>query len=190
MSTTRPTPCPRGRSCCRSPNVRGARRRTGPRGACSKYRTTRPNCQLGLQFANISRMIADAASSDAVAGCDSSTRPPSVGLGGALRRAWVGYQHRLDTAMAAAGFGEGKFPDGRVLRLCSGQAGSTISAVGREPASPARAPAKWSGTCAIVATLRLPTRPPAKGKSRWSSPPGGSTTCVYNEHRLGRSRTS
>jgi DNA-binding MarR family transcriptional regulator len=77
-------------------------------------------------------MISDAASSDVVTGCDSSTRPSSVGLGGALRRAWVGYQHRLDNAMAAAGFGERKFPDGRVLRLCSVQAGSTISAVGRE----------------------------------------------------------
>jgi DNA-binding MarR family transcriptional regulator len=34
--------------------------------------------------------------------------------------------------MTDAGFGERRFPDGRVLRLCSGQAGSTISAVGRE----------------------------------------------------------
>ncbi len=34
--------------------------------------------------------------------------------------------------MAEAGFGERQFPDGRVLRACSGQAGSTISAVGRE----------------------------------------------------------
>jgi DNA-binding MarR family transcriptional regulator len=77
-------------------------------------------------------MVSDPLSSDAVAGCDSSTRPSSVGLGGMLRRAWVGYQHRLDTAMADAGFGERRFPDGRVLRLCSVQAGSTISAVGRE----------------------------------------------------------
>ena len=66
------------------------------------------------------------------AGADNVTRPPSVGLGPALRRAWVGYQLRLDTAMADAGFGERRFPDGRVLRLCSGQAGSTISAIGRE----------------------------------------------------------
>ncbi len=34
--------------------------------------------------------------------------------------------------MAEAGFGERRFPDGRVLRVCSGQAGSTISAIGRE----------------------------------------------------------
>jgi DNA-binding MarR family transcriptional regulator len=55
-----------------------------------------------------------------------------VGLGPALRRAWLGYQLRLDAAMAEAGFGERRFPDGRVLRLCSGQSGSTISAIGRE----------------------------------------------------------
>jgi DNA-binding MarR family transcriptional regulator len=71
-------------------------------------------------------------SSDAAAEGDDSTRPSSVGLGPALRRAWVGYQLRLDAAMADAGFGERRFPDGRVLRLCSGQAGSTISAIGRE----------------------------------------------------------
>ncbi len=34
--------------------------------------------------------------------------------------------------MAEAGFDDRKFPDGRVLRACSGQAGSTISAIGRE----------------------------------------------------------
>jgi DNA-binding MarR family transcriptional regulator len=56
----------------------------------------------------------------------------SPGLGAALRRAWLGYQLRLDRAMAEAGFGERKFPDGRVLRVCSRQAGSTISAIGRE----------------------------------------------------------
>lgn len=56
----------------------------------------------------------------------------AVSLGPALRRAWVGYQLRLDEAMAAAGFGERRFPDGRVLRLCSTPPGSTISAIGRE----------------------------------------------------------
>ena len=34
--------------------------------------------------------------------------------------------------MAEAGFGERRFPDGRVLRVCSGEAGATISAIGRE----------------------------------------------------------
>ena len=56
----------------------------------------------------------------------------SLGLGAALRRAWLGYQLRLDRAMSEAGFGERRFPDGRVLRVCSGEAGSTISAIGRE----------------------------------------------------------
>ena len=56
----------------------------------------------------------------------------SLALGAALRRAWLGYQLRLDRAMAEAGFGERAFPDGRVLRLCSGETGSTISAIGRE----------------------------------------------------------
>jgi len=34
--------------------------------------------------------------------------------------------------MAEAGFGERKFPDGRVLRVCSVEGGSTIAAIGRE----------------------------------------------------------
>jgi DNA-binding MarR family transcriptional regulator len=55
----------------------------------------------------------------------------SLDLGATLRRAWLGYQVRLDRAMAEAGF-ERRFPDGRVLRVCSGEAGSTISAIGRE----------------------------------------------------------
>jgi DNA-binding MarR family transcriptional regulator len=56
----------------------------------------------------------------------------ALSLGAALRRAWLGYQLRLDRAMAEAGFGERRFPDGRLLRVCSGEAGSTISAIGRE----------------------------------------------------------
>jgi DNA-binding MarR family transcriptional regulator len=56
----------------------------------------------------------------------------TLSLGAALRRAWLGYQLRLDHAMAEAGFGERKFPNGRVLRVCSGEAGATISAIGRE----------------------------------------------------------
>jgi DNA-binding MarR family transcriptional regulator len=53
------------------------------------------------------------------------------GLGPALRRAWVGYQRRLDEAMAAAGFGDRGFPDGRVLRMCQ-DGDTTISDIGRE----------------------------------------------------------
>lgn len=62
----------------------------------------------------------------------SSGPSTSPSLGAGLRRAWLGYQLRMDRAMAEEGFGERTFPDGRVLRLCSGRAGSTISAIGRE----------------------------------------------------------
>ena len=63
-------------------------------------------------------------------GSDEGVR--SIGLGPALRSAWVGYQLRLDAAMAEAGFEDRRFPDGRVLRFCSESSGSTISAIGRE----------------------------------------------------------
>ena len=53
-------------------------------------------------------------------------------LGPALRSAWVGYQRRLDNAMAAAGFGDRGFPDGRVLRMCRDSVDTTISEIGRE----------------------------------------------------------
>jgi DNA-binding MarR family transcriptional regulator len=48
-----------------------------------------------------------------------------------LRGAWVGYQLRLDNAMADAGFGDRGFPDGRVLRMCRDNE-ATISKIGRE----------------------------------------------------------
>ena len=96
-----------------------------------------PNCQLSLQFANISPMDSGPSPSQAATRAgrradESSPESSSTGLGPALRRAWLGYQFRLDSAMAEAGFGERRFPDGRVLRLCSAEAGSTISAIGRE----------------------------------------------------------
>jgi DNA-binding MarR family transcriptional regulator len=72
-------------------------------------------------------------------GCQHINGPPvshpgrSVPLGAALRRAWVGYQQRLDREMAAAGFAaERRFPDGRVLRLCAGPDEITASRIGRE----------------------------------------------------------
>jgi len=55
-----------------------------------------------------------------------------VRLGAALRRAWLGYQRRLDEAMAEAGFDDRRFPDGRVLRICSDPGGTTISEIGRQ----------------------------------------------------------
>ena len=95
-----------------------------PCAAYSQYRVPQADCQLSSQFANISLVVPDADTSSV----DSTT----VGLGAALRRAWLGYQLRLDEAMADAGFGDRRFPDGRVLRVCAGEAGSTISAIGRE----------------------------------------------------------
>lgn len=53
-------------------------------------------------------------------------------LGANLRRAWVGYQRRMDHEMAAVGFGDRRFPDGRVLRICSRSDDVTISKIGRE----------------------------------------------------------
>jgi len=38
----------------------------------------------------------------------------------------------LDEEMRAAGFADRGFPDGRVLRMCTGQAETTVSQIGRE----------------------------------------------------------
>jgi DNA-binding MarR family transcriptional regulator len=94
------------------------------------------DCQPSLQSAKVCQVPAGPKPSDTDTDTDTGkgigSQRESIGLGPALRRAWIGYQLRLDEAMAAAGFGERRFPDGRVLRLCSNPAGSTISAVGRE----------------------------------------------------------
>ncbi len=55
----------------------------------------------------------------------------SLPLGPSLRRAWVGYQRRLDGAMAHAGFDDRTLPDARVLRMCR-DAEMTIAQIGRE----------------------------------------------------------
>jgi len=65
------------------------------------------------------------------AGADRSGRRRPA-LGPALRRAWVGYQRRLDQEMATAGFPGRGFPDGRVLRLCARSDQVTASQIGRE----------------------------------------------------------
>ena len=54
------------------------------------------------------------------------------GLGASLRQAWVGYRSQLDGELARAGFADGGFPDGRVLRICNGASDVTISDIGRE----------------------------------------------------------
>ena len=53
-------------------------------------------------------------------------------LGGTLGMAWVGYRRLLDAEMAEAGFGDRRFPDGRVLRICADVGDATISHVARE----------------------------------------------------------
>jgi DNA-binding MarR family transcriptional regulator len=69
-------------------------------------------------------------------------------LGGALRQAWVGYRRQLDEELAAAGFGDRGFPDGRVMRLCGGASDVTISQIGRELGITRQ------GASKIVASLR------------------------------------
>ncbi len=63
---------------------------------------------------------------------DPRARRRAPALGGALRRAWVGYQLRLDRQLATAGFADRSLPDGRVLRLCARSEDVTASQIGRE----------------------------------------------------------
>lgn len=69
-------------------------------------------------------------------------------LGGALRRAWIGYRRKLDDELNAAGFGDHGFPDGRVLRICSTSSETTISQIGRDLGITRQ------GASKIVASLR------------------------------------
>ena len=80
--------------------------------------------------------------STVVVNCD------DVALGPGLRQAWIGYQRRLDDAMAAAGFDDRGFPDGRVLRMCADPAEMTISEIGR------RLGITRQGAAKVVASLR------------------------------------
>ncbi|HLI45269.1 MAG TPA: MarR family transcriptional regulator [Acidimicrobiales bacterium] len=76
------------------------------------------------------------------------TDPPGR-LGAALRRAWLGYQHRLDEEMRAAGFPGRRLSDARVLRLVAqSDALTTAARIGRELGITRQAAAK------IVASLR------------------------------------
>lgn len=53
-------------------------------------------------------------------------------LGPQLARAAVGYRHRIVQRLEAAGFADGRFPDGLILRLCRRGEDVTISQIGRE----------------------------------------------------------
>jgi DNA-binding MarR family transcriptional regulator len=57
--------------------------------------------------------------------------PRQNALGNALRRALAGYRRAMDRELAAAGFTDRRFPEGRVLRMCAGPGETTISDVGR-----------------------------------------------------------
>jgi DNA-binding MarR family transcriptional regulator len=61
-----------------------------------------------------------------------SDGPRATPLGGALRRAWIGYQRLLDEELAVAGFEDRGLPNGRVLRICARNPEVTISEIGRE----------------------------------------------------------
>jgi DNA-binding MarR family transcriptional regulator len=76
----------------------------------------------------------------------SGTRTARLGV--ALREAWVGYRRQLDRELAAAGFGDRGFRDGRVLRLCTDASDVTISHIGRELGITRQ------GASKIVASLR------------------------------------
>src|SRR5579875_3195358 len=56
----------------------------------------------------------------------------STNLGPALRQALIGYRHRLDEELRAAGFADRGFPDGRVLRICLNGSNVTVAHIGRE----------------------------------------------------------
>lgn len=79
----------------------------------------------------MSAQDADRSATESESDRGAAGRPP-VALGRALRRAWVGYQRRLDAEMAAAGFPDRRHPDGRVMRLCARSEHVTASQIGRE----------------------------------------------------------
>jgi len=78
----------------------------------------------------------------------SDRQPDRSTLGSALRRALAGYRRRMDSELAAAGFADRRFPEGRVLRMCSEPVPITISAVGH------RLGITRQGASKIVAGLR------------------------------------
>lgn len=58
-------------------------------------------------------------------------RPGQDALGLALRRAQAGYRRQVNEELAAAGFGQRRFPDARVLMMCAAPGETTISGIGR-----------------------------------------------------------
>ncbi len=75
--------------------------------------------------------VAESPVSEWPAGQSPASRGAVSTLGSAMRRALMGYRRRMDRELAALGFPEQRFPEGRVLRMCAGTAGTTISDIGR-----------------------------------------------------------
>ncbi len=88
-----------------------------------------------------------------------------VRLGAALRGAWIGYQRLLEEEMAAAGFGDRGFPDGRVLRMCANSSEVTISQVGRELGMTRQGASKIVGALKDRRLITLRTSP-ADGREK------------------------
>ena len=89
-----------------------------------------PQLSTRSQFANISHAFAPP-----VFGRHGGTRCVCIHigqLGPALRRAWVGYQGRLDSAMAEAGFRRRRFPMDGYLACVPDRRDRPSSAIGRE----------------------------------------------------------
>ena len=74
--------------------------------------------------------------------------PGQAGLAKALRMALTGYWRLVGAELAAAGFADRRFPEGRVLVMCAAPGDTTISDVGR------RLRITRQGASKIVARLR------------------------------------
>lgn len=75
-------------------------------------------------------------------------QPGQAAMARALRRALTGYWRLVGAELAAAGFADRRFPEGRVLVLCAAPGDTTISDVGR------RLGITRQGAGKIVARLR------------------------------------
>jgi len=64
-------------------------------------------------------------------GTDDGLRPGQDSLGLALRRAQAGFRRQVNEELAAGGFDQRRFPDGRVLMMCGAPGETTISDIGR-----------------------------------------------------------
>jgi DNA-binding MarR family transcriptional regulator len=87
-------------------------------------------------------------------------------LGPALRRAWVGWRRRLDAELAAAGFADHGFPDGRVLRTCLRFPEVTVSEIGRELAITRQGASKIVSSLAARGYVTLAPSPDDRREKR------------------------